>query len=484
MKKTFTYTDDKSSKFWSIAISGKSFTVNYGKTGTNGQTQTKEFDTEEKCQKEADKLIAEKTKKGYVEEVAASSATKPAAPKQKHAVLNDDTFTKILTIVEPEDAEEKYNISGDIKLPYLDFYGGPDAVAEDDDEEAPPKVCIYNGDLKVRSIETGMKSDYAAFSLVVDGNLAVDENIDWGVELDGCFLIVTGNLTCKNLFMSGVGEVVVKGNLIVENGILGHYGDDGGFLDVKGDTTAQTIVNTTYFNMSFGNQPKAIIIGDPGRTHCTVDYSDEFEYDEDDKGAEPLLQILEKKYWEEDGTLNDNKIAEAFLKGKSIFKKSKITIAAVDKRLLVAVEKNDKAAVEKLIAEGADLNCTNSYKSTPLAQACLKNYEEIAMMLIDAGADTLLKDKYKQYPLQLAAENGGHEAVKRLLAMGSPVNGQSSDGSTALKWAAEQGHFEIVKTLIAAGADANIKDGWKEGPLEAAKKNKHKDIVDYLEKLK
>lgn len=73
MKKTFTYTDDKSSKFWSIEVSSNSFTVNYGKTGTTGQTQTKTFDTEAQCQKEAEKLIAEKTKKGYVEEGAATT---------------------------------------------------------------------------------------------------------------------------------------------------------------------------------------------------------------------------------------------------------------------------------------------------------------------------------------------------------------------------------------------------------------------------
>ncbi|WP_338422233.1 WGR domain-containing protein [Leptospira borgpetersenii] len=50
-----------------MEVSGKSFTVTYGKTGTNGQTQTKDFDSEEKCLKEAKKLLSEKLKKGYVE---------------------------------------------------------------------------------------------------------------------------------------------------------------------------------------------------------------------------------------------------------------------------------------------------------------------------------------------------------------------------------------------------------------------------------
>ncbi|MBE8365225.1 WGR domain-containing protein [Leptospira borgpetersenii] len=67
MKHHLTYKDDSSDKFWNIEVSGKSFTVTYGKTGTNGQTQTKDFDSEEKCLKEAKKLLSEKLKKGYVE---------------------------------------------------------------------------------------------------------------------------------------------------------------------------------------------------------------------------------------------------------------------------------------------------------------------------------------------------------------------------------------------------------------------------------
>ncbi|EKR93418.1 WGR domain protein [Leptospira santarosai str. CBC379] len=67
MKHHLTFKDDKSDKFWNIEVAGNSFTVTYGKTGTSGQTQTKTFDDEKKCLKEAEKLLAEKLKKGYVE---------------------------------------------------------------------------------------------------------------------------------------------------------------------------------------------------------------------------------------------------------------------------------------------------------------------------------------------------------------------------------------------------------------------------------
>ncbi|EMN67701.1 WGR domain-containing protein [Leptospira interrogans] len=61
------FRDDKSDKFWNIETSGNSFTVTYGKTGTAGTSQTKTFETEETCIKEARKLLSEKLKKGYIE---------------------------------------------------------------------------------------------------------------------------------------------------------------------------------------------------------------------------------------------------------------------------------------------------------------------------------------------------------------------------------------------------------------------------------
>ncbi|WP_002745229.1 DUF4132 domain-containing protein [Leptospira mayottensis] len=65
MKQALTYQDGSSNKFWNIEVHGNSFTVTYGKIGTAGQTQTKTYDNEDKCLKEAEKLLSEKLKKGY-----------------------------------------------------------------------------------------------------------------------------------------------------------------------------------------------------------------------------------------------------------------------------------------------------------------------------------------------------------------------------------------------------------------------------------
>jgi predicted DNA-binding WGR domain protein len=67
MTRKLIYQDEKSSKFWNIETKGNSFTVTFGKIGTDGQYQTKKFENEEKCLKEAEKLVNEKLKKGYAE---------------------------------------------------------------------------------------------------------------------------------------------------------------------------------------------------------------------------------------------------------------------------------------------------------------------------------------------------------------------------------------------------------------------------------
>ncbi|MBQ8288578.1 MAG: WGR domain-containing protein [Clostridia bacterium] len=61
------YTDEKSDKFWRVEILGCALVTNWGKAGTNGKYALKEFDSEEECRKEAEKLFRSKLKKGYAE---------------------------------------------------------------------------------------------------------------------------------------------------------------------------------------------------------------------------------------------------------------------------------------------------------------------------------------------------------------------------------------------------------------------------------
>lgn len=59
------YKDEKSDKFWQVIQNGATLNITYGKTGTAGQVNLKEFDSVQKADKERDKLINEKLGKGY-----------------------------------------------------------------------------------------------------------------------------------------------------------------------------------------------------------------------------------------------------------------------------------------------------------------------------------------------------------------------------------------------------------------------------------
>jgi uncharacterized protein (TIGR02996 family) len=74
--RTFELNDGKSNKFWNIDLQGARFVVTFGKAGSKGQTQTKDFADAAQAKKAHDKLVAEKLGKGYVE----TTAGRPTGP--------------------------------------------------------------------------------------------------------------------------------------------------------------------------------------------------------------------------------------------------------------------------------------------------------------------------------------------------------------------------------------------------------------------
>jgi predicted DNA-binding WGR domain protein len=69
-KRRFECTEGGSRKFWQISQQGTDVMVTFGRIGTQGQTQLKQFRNEQRAQQELQKLVGEKLKKGYVEKSA------------------------------------------------------------------------------------------------------------------------------------------------------------------------------------------------------------------------------------------------------------------------------------------------------------------------------------------------------------------------------------------------------------------------------
>jgi predicted DNA-binding WGR domain protein len=66
-KRRFEFAEGKSSKFWEVWVEGREMYTQYGRIGSAGQTTMKSYGDEAAARKAADKLIAEKTGKGYME---------------------------------------------------------------------------------------------------------------------------------------------------------------------------------------------------------------------------------------------------------------------------------------------------------------------------------------------------------------------------------------------------------------------------------
>ena len=88
----YEFTEGTSNKFWEIRRDGSEVTTRWGRIGTDGQEKTKEYDDDEKAQKEYDKLVKAKTKKGYV----AVEASAGDGPKQAVGAAENPDLEKPL----------------------------------------------------------------------------------------------------------------------------------------------------------------------------------------------------------------------------------------------------------------------------------------------------------------------------------------------------------------------------------------------------
>ncbi|MEM7015134.1 MAG: WGR domain-containing protein, partial [Verrucomicrobiota bacterium] len=73
-KRELVYMDAKSKKFWNIELDGTSHTVKYGRIGTDGQSSTKDFPSEDKARASMEKLVKQKLSKGYVDAEGAGAS--------------------------------------------------------------------------------------------------------------------------------------------------------------------------------------------------------------------------------------------------------------------------------------------------------------------------------------------------------------------------------------------------------------------------
>ena len=152
--------------------------------------------------------------------------------------------------------------------------------------------------------------------------------------------------------------------------------------------------------------------------------------------------------------------------------------------LHTAAQLSQKAIIELLIANGADVNAMDGGGlweggGTPLD---MNNIGEIADLLRKHGGKTAKWLKAAE-SIHIAAESGNLEAVKKHLVAGADVNiPDDRFGMTPLYHAAFWGHTNVIELLIASGADVNTKNRVGSTPLDLIETDSRKESAALLRK--
>lgn len=92
------FQDDKSNKFWRARCVGDNLEVNFGRIGTQGQSQTKRYDSPQDAANELQKQARDKYKKGYVDGDGGSSAPAASAATAESAAVTPAASQCALTL--------------------------------------------------------------------------------------------------------------------------------------------------------------------------------------------------------------------------------------------------------------------------------------------------------------------------------------------------------------------------------------------------
>jgi ankyrin repeat protein len=152
-----------------------------------------------------------------------------------------------------------------------------------------------------------------------------------------------------------------------------------------------------------------------------------------------------------------------------------------------ALERGDAAAVDQLLADGADLRADELVDGSgrrPLGAAIARGDLAMVRVLLARGADPRQADPgiggRGHTPLGAAAWTGRVEAARLLLAAGAPVD-EGGTEMTPLALAAERGHMDTVALLLTAGAAPDpARDATGYPPVVVAAGGGHLAVVKRL----
>ena len=155
--------------------------------------------------------------------------------------------------------------------------------------------------------------------------------------------------------------------------------------------------------------------------------------------------------------------------------------AGDDQRLIDAVRRQDRAAVQTLLRERIDINARQGDAATALHWAVHHDNAEIVSLLVRAGADAAAANDLGITPLMLACANGSLPVVRTLLDAGADPNAGPAGRETPLMAASRTGRADVVTLLLDRGANVNATEtSRQQSALMWAASERHPDVVRVL----
>jgi ankyrin repeat protein len=149
-----------------------------------------------------------------------------------------------------------------------------------------------------------------------------------------------------------------------------------------------------------------------------------------------------------------------------------------------AAARGDAEATKILLKFGADPNILSWKNQSPLhwaAQSLAGTCAEICQALLDSGADVNCVDDWKRTPLIYAsADQDDPHTLEPLFHSGANLDPRDCYGRTPLGYAAKMKRTRVLKLLLSQGADPYIPDSLGYTPLFEAVQQNHHQILRLL----
>ena len=149
------------------------------------------------------------------------------------------------------------------------------------------------------------------------------------------------------------------------------------------------------------------------------------------------------------------------------------------KSVAAAAEIGDMNEVTVLLRKhGEPVNAPGGNHNVPaLIYAASNGNSDLMSLLISSGADANCSDAFKTTPMHYCCRLGLTDIASRLIdEAGAAVNRQDVNGATPLHLAAHYGHLEAVQLLLSHGADPTIRNVFGKMPSDLLISSVHRRV--------